>query len=187
MVGKYKIGICGTHCCGKTTLVRVLNELLGYPLITEVADRFPRETRGNLVTQMSIMGAQITEEMKNPFFISDRTVIDNLAYSTLCFEESISGVADMGEVFARTKQYMLCAGLGTDHLSHKPYDLIVFVDEMFPIEDNGNRCLNVDYQKWIFEFLKTESGVASINYGIPVIDVKGTTEKRIERILGSLE
>ena len=189
MSNKFRIGISGTHCSGKSTLVDALvkaKEFEGYPYIKEVAARFPREQRQYLVTQLDIMGAQVTEELKYTHFISDRTVLDNLAYSMLNFEESVAEKTDVDTVMTRVKQFCACLALESEYIATKPYDLIIFVDEMFPIEDNGNRCLNEKYQKWIFDFLKGEVHGAWERFGIPTIDVRGSTEERIEMILRKL-
>jgi len=186
MIGKYRIGVCGTHCAGKTTLVEALNKILEYPKIVEIASRFPRDKRRHMKTQLDIMSAQISEEIGVQHFISDRTVIDNLAYSTLCFVESVRDLTNMSEVFIQIKEYMICMGLGTDYLSSRPYDLIVFVDEMLPLENDGNRCLNQKYQEWIFDFMKVETGLVNVNYRMPVIDVRGTTEDRVKSVIDSL-
>jgi nicotinamide riboside kinase len=70
----------------------------------------------------------------------------------------------------------------SDYIASQPYDLIVFVDEMFPIEDNGNRCLDEKYQKWIFDFLK--GAIPSWGrFGISTMNVRGSTEERVEMIL----
>lgn len=187
MYGKYRIAFVGTHCCGKSTLVDALaEELADYPIIKEVAARFPREDRQHLATQFDIMNAQIAEELKSPFFISDRSVIDNIAYTTLNFQESIAGKTDLDLIFARVKQFTACLAMEQEYMMIRPYDLIVFVDEMFPIEDNGNRCLNEHYQQWIFKFLKNEVGMAGNRYRIPVLDVKGSVEERKRTLLSFL-
>jgi nicotinamide riboside kinase len=86
----------------------------------------------------------------------------------------------------RAKQFCTCLALESDYIASKPYDLIIFVDEMFPIEDNGNRCLDEKYQKWVFEFLKGEIHGAWERFGVPTIDVRGSTEERVEMILRKL-
>jgi nicotinamide riboside kinase len=190
MIAKFRIGISGSHCSGKSTLVDALaarKEFEGYPLIKEVAARFPREKRQFLATQLDIMTAQIEEEMKYKFFISDRTVIDNIAYSLLNFEQSVAGKTELDTVMTRMKQFCSCLALESEYISRKPYDLMVFVDEMFPIEDNGNRCLNEEYQIWIYNFLKEEIYAAGNLYGIPVLYVEGSIEERIKMILAALE
>jgi nicotinamide riboside kinase len=187
MFGKYRIAFVGTHCSGKSTLVDALvQELDDYPIIKEVAARFPREKRQHLATQFDIMSAQIAEEMKNSFFISDRSVVDNIAYTTLNFQESINGKTDLDFVISRVKLFTMCLSLERDYLTTRPYDLIVFIDEMFPIEDNGNRCLNEGYQKWVFEFLKNEVALTGITYHIPVLDVTGSVEERVSAVLSFL-
>jgi len=187
MIGKYRIGVCGTHSVGKTTLVEALNKVLDYPLITEIAAKFPRAERQHLKTQLDIMSAQIAAEIEAQHFLSDRTVIDNLAYTTLCFTESIRDVGGLDEIFIRVKEYMAIVGLGTEYLAGRPYDLIIFVDELLPIEDNGSRCLNERYQEWIYNFIKTEVGVVGNNHRIPVLDVRGSTEVRVKLITESLK
>jgi nicotinamide riboside kinase len=190
MNGKFRIGISGSHCSGKSTLVDALaarKEFEEYPLIKEVAAQFPRGRRQLLTTQFDIMTAQIKEEMKYKFFISDRTVIDNIAYSLLNFEESVSGKTDIDTVMARMKQFCFCLNLESEYIARRPYDLMVFVDEMFPIEDNGNRCLNEDYQVWIYNFLKNEIYAAGNINRIPVLYVEGSTEERISMILAALD
>ena len=189
MIGNYRIGITGTHNAGKSTLVDALSkELEGYPLITEVAASYCREERQHLATQFKIMLAQMREETKHVYFISDRTVIDNLAYSTLNFEESVSKELDLDVVINKMKMFSACLDLERTYITTRPYDLMVFVDEMFPIDENDEkRCPNEKYQWWIHHFLKGEIGVTSALYRIPVIEVSGPTEKRVELIMKKLE
>ena len=188
MTKMFKICMVGTHCSGKSTLVDALSaKMPEYPFIKEVAARFPREERQHLVTQYAIMSAQIEEEMKHTFFISDRSVIDNIAYTTLNFEESIAGQTVLDTVITRCRTFTKCLLLEQEYMKAKPYDLIVFIDEMFPIEDNGNRCLNEKFQKWIFDFLKGEVVVSSETYGIPYLCVTGSTEERVQAIVDTLQ
>ena len=190
MSGSFKVGITGTHCSGKSTLVDALvaHEFFeGYPFIKEVAARFPREHRQHLATQFHIMSAQIAEETRQAHFVSDRTVLDNIAYTTLNFEESVANKPNLDLVVTRAKEFFTCLDLERTYIATRPYDLIVFVDEFFPIENDGNRCLNERYQQWIFDFLKGESGVAGALYHIPVLDVSGPTEKRVDLIVKRLK
>jgi len=58
LIGKYRIGIAGTHNAGKSTLVDALSkELKDYPLIKEVAASYCRTDRQHLSTQFKIMSA----------------------------------------------------------------------------------------------------------------------------------
>jgi len=92
-----KIAICGTHSVGKSTLATILSEKTGLPLITEVV-RGIAATHGfkntdQVVTaakdqqikfQQDLLEAQLMQENAHPQgFISDRSMIDFLAYNFL--------------------------------------------------------------------------------------------------------
>lgn len=170
-----KIGICGTHCAGKTTLVRDLRGVLdGHTcFIEDAACDFKREDRIFIETQRNIFMNQVRRESEGlGKFISDRTVIDNLAYALVCD----SKYSDM-TITMRT----ILEDVGF-HLKYNPYDVIFFVDEYFPLEDNGNRDMDDNHQRFMFIFLKTLIRMYSMQFNIPVVYVKGDRKIRVETI-----
>lgn len=165
-----RIGICGTHCAGKTTLAKALSEKYGWPTILDVAASMPCET---ITDQLAIMSEQIGNEIfmvdRYGGFISDRTVLDNWAYITRLYKDNES----LCEMATYLKLY---------HLRCMPYDMIIFVNECFPIEDNGHRSTDVALQTYIFNLLTQDIRFVAMEDNIPVCVVKGSTEERIKQI-----
>lgn len=90
-----KIGVCGAHGTGKTTLISALNEELQLPLIKrtmrtlwekfgiEDFEKIPADIRANF-QKYALMNQIDREEGEGQNgFITDRTVLDNLAYTKL--------------------------------------------------------------------------------------------------------
>lgn len=91
-----KIAITGTHGVGKTTLAKKLADVYKLPLLTETAREVAAELGYANTTEMRTAGldeiaefqrrvlqGQITKEALASKFVSDRTVLDMYAYSTL--------------------------------------------------------------------------------------------------------
>jgi len=87
-----KIYFCGAHATGKTTLARYVSEKYKLPIITEVARAILSEKELHLDSlrydlnmvdnyQESIFFRQIAEEAKHKAYVSDRCLLDVLAYS----------------------------------------------------------------------------------------------------------
>lgn len=91
----YKIGICGAHGTGKTTIATLLAKELKLPFITNTMrsmwvesgvvdfEKLPSDVRSQF--QKHAILKQINRENIEGLagFITDRTVIDNLAYTKL--------------------------------------------------------------------------------------------------------
>ncbi len=80
-----KIGFCGSHSTGKTTLAKMLHrDTIGSYFVSEIARRHIPGNLKNCETQQKILTDQIKEEVyasiQADIVITDRTVIDNLAY-----------------------------------------------------------------------------------------------------------
>ncbi len=167
-----KIAICGTHCAGKSTLVDFLEKELHHPIIKEVAGNYTETQRQNLATQLDILNDQITTESKYLDFISDRSVIDNIAYIRW---HSLKN--NMPRVYDEAKDFI---DLYIE--TKKPYDLIIFIDEFFTLVDNGIRNLDKNQQIEIFNFLKDFTPKICKEHNIPLIILKGNTKTRIKAI-----
>ena len=109
------------------------------------------------------MKRQIEAENSMQDFISDRTVIDVLAYAnTMCRPSMTARLKEMVEL----------------HLEKNPYDLVFYIPIEFPLEKDGIRFEDEQYQKMIdlqiLKYLK--------RYKIPYITLTGTVEERLQKI-----
>jgi deoxyadenosine/deoxycytidine kinase len=89
-----KIGICGAHGTGKTTLAKAVHQLFGTPIITNlmrsfwqqngVADfeKLPKDIR-TIFQKESLLKQIEAEESYITGFITDRTVLDQIAYTKM--------------------------------------------------------------------------------------------------------
>ena len=137
-----KIGLCGTMSVGKTTLVRALEyevEFIDYKFTTE-RSKYLRDLGIPLNTDSTVKGqsvflAERASELLNENIITDRTIIDVMAFAK-CADSISEGDANKFCDFAAT---ML-----------KDYDHIFYVStEGTIIEDNGVRTIDEEYREKI--------------------------------------
>lgn len=170
-----RIGLCGASCCGKSTLVEAIHQK--YPMLTiirEIAGTFTEEERNDYSFQQLIIEKQICYEKDlQAGFISDRTVMDNLAYLLWYYK---------GHDFKTSDIFMACMKIFDTHMKSKPYDMVFFIDEYFVLENNGIRCMDHKQQSDTFEMLLNIANLYGKLYGIPIVFIKGTTEERISQI-----
>jgi nicotinamide riboside kinase len=172
---RHRIGISGTHCCGKTTLAYALSEALSVPLICEVAAGYTEEERQKINTQHEILLGQIRAEKSKKEFVSDRTVIDNFAYI---------------QWHARQKpmeqEHRINYNLGRvveEHLQGVPYTLVIHVKEKFDLVEAPHRSMDEKQQEWVFNNIKNVMRTLDMKYMFPVLEVSGSTEQRMKTIM----
>jgi nicotinamide riboside kinase len=173
-----RVAVCGSHSCGKTTLINELKKHMMFethPLIAELAAKVDPKLRLKMESQFQIMQRQVIAEVtytKNyGKFLSDRSVIDNLAYSTLV-NKSIN---------KNDGVYRKCISLAYSHIYSliPPYDLLIFVDEILPYKEAEHRNFSTyREQEFIYEFIKNE--ISKIK--IPIVYIKGSTNQRLSTI-----
>jgi nicotinamide riboside kinase len=87
-----KVYFIGSHATGKSTLARYTSQKYNLPMISETARAILSEQEMQIDTlrydldtadkyQQQVFNRQISEEQKHSSFVSDRSVIDILAYS----------------------------------------------------------------------------------------------------------
>jgi len=132
-----KIGFCGSHSAGKTTLARRLHkDMPDSYLVSEVARKYAPEDLKECKTQQKILADQIREEvyasMQADVVITDRTVIDNAAYLV-----SVCGLNQEYELLP-----LLHNWTGTyDVIFFCPIENIPIVSDGFRFTDNLGRVL----------------------------------------------
>ncbi len=167
-----KIGFCGTMSVGKTTLVKALQELpelKDYKFATERSAYLsslgiPLNHETTIEGQTIFLAERVSELMQ-PNIVTDRTIIDVMAFTKCAKKTSVTdgiGFVEYAKRFLYQYHYMF-------YIS----------PEGLPIEDNGVRETDSKYRNeidmCIKELLKKHRPIHHI--------IKGSTEERIEQIL----
>ena len=173
-----KIGLCGTMSVGKTTLVNALKELpefKNYKFATERSKYLksigiPLNTDSTLKGQL-VFAAERSAELMQENMITDRTIIDVMAF------------ADLSKSMSKAEKNHLNGVLW--HLIRE-YDIIFHIDDLsIPIEDNGVRETDKDYRldihNKISSILRMFGGMAG-----KVVKISGTTKERINQVKSAL-
>ena len=171
-----KIGLTGTMSVGKTTLVKALSKIeqfKGYTCTTERSKYLnslgiPLNHETTIEGQTIFLAERVTELMQ-PRLITDRTIIDVMAF-TKC---------------ARKVSYM--DGDAFEDYSRRfvsQYDYIFYIPpEGIDIEDNGVRETDADYRRQIDEEIQK----LLLKHRPFYYEIKGTTEERIEQIMKTIQ
>ena len=166
-----KIGFCGTMSVGKTTLVKALKELSEFKDYTFRTERskylmemgIPLNTDSTLKGQL-VFAAERASELMQEKIITDRTIIDVIAFSNL------------SKSMKNHEKHFLSA---TIKRLINEYDILFYVSpEGVEIEDNGVRETDVKYRMAIDREIKSIVQMFRGN----TITIKGTTEERIEQV-----
>ena len=173
-----KIGLCGTMSVGKTTLVNALKnepEFKNYTFRTERSKYLnsmgiPLNTDSTLKGQL-VFAAERAAELMQENIITDRTIIDVMAFCSLSKSMSKAEKNHINGVLW--------------HLI-KEYDIIFHIDDLsVPMEDNGVRETNKDYRLDIHQKITSKLEMYRYMPG-KVIKISGTTKERINQIKTSL-
>ena len=166
-----KIGFCGTMSVGKTTLVKALKELPEFKDYTFRTERskylmemgIPLNTDSTLKGQL-VFAAERASELMQENIITDRTIIDVMAF------------AKLSESMNEGEKYHISSVLF--HLI-KEYDILFYVSpEGVEIEDNGVRETDAEYRMAVDREIKSIIQM----HRSSTITIKGTTEERIEQV-----
>ena len=171
-----KIGFCGTMSVGKTTLVNELKKLSEFKDYTFRTERskylmemgIPLNTDSTLKGQL-IFAAERASELMQEKIITDRTIIDVIAF------------ANLSKSMKEHEKHFLSA---TIQPLMNEYDILFYVSpEGVKIEDNGVRETNAKYRMAIDNEIKS---IISMHTVKKVINIKGTTKERIEQIKNTI-
>ena len=172
-----KIGFCGTISVGKTTLVNALKELpefADYHFATE-RSKYLRDLGIPLNTDSTLKGqliflAERASELLHKDMITDRTVIDVMAFSHLSITIPFFISADLNKAVSELI---------------RDYDYIFYVSpEGVELEDNGVRVVDSKYRIKLDKTIKKllEQHKSKLNTIKGYAELSGTTEERIQKI-----
>ena len=168
-----KIGLCGTMSVGKTTLVNALKKesiFKDYTFRTERSKYLsslgiPLNTDSTFKGQL-VFAAERSAELMQEKIITDRTIIDVMAFCALSEAMNIEEKNSL----KNTLKYLI-----------KEYDVIFYIDDLsIPIEDNGIRETNERYRVYIDD--KIKEIISEYKDKCIIMNISGTTEDRVNRI-----
>jgi nicotinamide riboside kinase len=173
-----KIGFTGTQSVGKTTLVNALKEIPEFKDYTFTTERskylrdlgIPLNTDSTIKGQIIFM-AERASELIQPNIITDRTIVDVMAFTSLA--KSIPHF--ISDDFNKLSSYLI-----------KEYDYIFYISPKgVKLEDNGVRTIDSKYRIKIDEEIKK---IISTNKSKikKYVELSGTTEERIYKIKQSI-
>jgi predicted ATPase len=174
-----KVALTGAHGVGKTTLLSRLSQVLEVPnavcrevprLIIESAsdEHFFRRGNNSPLRQFLILFYQLVEEdtraREAALVLSDRTLVDHLAYTVALFPD-IESTSEYAALMAAVRTWL------------PQYDLILKVPIEFPVSDDGVREGDVQFQRQIDQ--RIDALYRQLH--VEPIDVRGTVEQRTTR------
>jgi nicotinamide riboside kinase len=171
-----KIGLCGTVSVGKTTLVNALKEVeqfKDYEFATE-RSKYLRDQGIALNTDSTLKGQIVFAAERALELMKENIITDRTIYDVMAFTFSAESISDFEKRDFADLMFRLA----------KEYDVVIYVSpEGVEIEDNGVRTIDAKYRDSIDNAIKL-----MLNEWPPVklIEIKGTTEERIETIKGAL-
>ena len=167
-----KIGFCGTLSVGKTTLVNELKKLSEFKDYTFRTERskylmemgIPLNTDSTLKGQL-VFAAERASELMQEKIITDRTIIDVIAF------------ANLSKSMKKHEKHFL--GDTIQPLMNE-YNILFYVSpEGVEIEDNGVRETDSKYRMAIDKEIRS---IIQMHGNSKIITIKGTIKERIEQI-----
>ena len=167
-----KIGFCGTMSVGKTTLVNELKKLSKFKDYTFRTERskylmemgIPLNTDSTLKGQL-VFAAERASELMQEKIITDRTIIDVIAF------------ANLSKSMKKHEKHFLGA---TIQPLMNEYNILFYVSpEGVEIEDNGVRETDSKYRMAIDKEIRS---IIQMHGNSKIITIKGTIKERIEQI-----
>jgi hypothetical protein len=164
-----KIGLHGTHSTGKTTTKnKFIEKHPKFHQVTEIARKSPYKINEgtDYLSQRWILHEQIKAELLNyPYDqISDRTTMDNCAYTELQFRKGKIEYSQYQELVTIAEAWL------------DTYDYVFYFPIEFPLEKDGIRSDNLKFQKDIDDIIKDNLK------GRTFYSLTGTVEDRLKQI-----
>lgn len=132
-----KIALCWAHWVWKTTLSKIIHEKYGLKVLPDIvvdAYNMGLEINENtpIETQIWLVWKQFENERIHTDFVADKCIFDYYVYADVLWMDQ--------DIVETAKKIAL--------KTHN-YDYIFYINPEFPIEDDGIRSTNIEFQRWI--------------------------------------
>lgn len=174
-----RIAIVGSFSTGKTTLAEAAAPKLGLPLLPEtareiVAEGFKLDKDVTVEAEVLIFLRQYRNELTHPGFISDRSLIDVMAYASWVLENS-----------ERRKEFALwdaCVDIASLQL-RSTYTDVFYLPIEFDIVPDGLRPMDPEFQADIDRRIM---GLLQ-HHDVVYRTLTGSVEDRVSALIESLD
>ena len=173
------ITFTGSHCTGKTTLLKELQKqecLKDFTFVDEVTRKLPRNKinkNGTDETQLTIMNMHI-ENSKLPHAILDRGSFDGDAYTSY-----LRKYGDVSLGVQRRCRKIHCEVL-------KKYDLVFYLPiEIELVSDGVREDKDPFFRKWIDSVIRANTLLFDDHYKL--VEVRGTVKERVRVCMDAIE
>lgn len=184
-----RIGFCGAHRVGKSTLARQIATIYGLPLLSSsagaVAKRhdFDMACHNRLDTGIAMQVEQLDEMIEgieaNPAgFVSDRTPLDAAAYLLADATASAGATISRETTIVYVEKAMA--------LTQKHFDVVILIPPAITFEPlDGKPPFNVAYQE--HHHMLVRGMLFDDEITIPSGFIKRTNTSRLDRVTAALE
>ncbi len=137
-----RIAICGAHGVGKTTISRILADEFNLEVLPDVAviayqKWFIINEETPIETQIWMTAKQLEYEKFTEKFVADKCIFDYHVYAVaLGMHDHVNSITKMIA------------------LKNQSYNHVFYIHPEFPIEDDGVRSTNIEFQKSVDDYYK---------------------------------
>ena len=171
-----RIAIVGSFSTGKTTLAEAVAEPLGLPLLPEVAREvaalgFKLDKDATPEVETLIFLRQWRSELTHASFVSDRSLIDVMAYAGWVLDNQ-----------PRRKEFALwdeCLAIA-EHRLRSQYTHVFYLPIEFPIVPDGLRPMDPAFQAEIDDRMRDVLKRHDVSYST----LQGSVQERAEALTG---
>jgi nicotinamide riboside kinase len=167
---KVRIAVTGAHGTGKTTLAKHLAGRNKWRMLPDVCSEavklgVPLNEGTSLMSQVWLFGKQYEQEQfgSTPW-VADKCMVDMLAYATHLFDHNAAAITVFRQLAAQR---------------FSSYDVVFYLPIEFPIEDDGFRSTDPEFQRSIDNLVL---GILK-ERGIRFVELRGTRVRRFHEAM----
>jgi len=176
-----RLGICGPHSSGKSTLLEQLSatpEFSDIEVLPEITRTIKEQgyeinEKGTLDTQILVMAAHMQNLLIRKRFIVDRTLIDGLCYTKFLRNNSVKTIPDWFVGY--------CESLVNTYIPM--YTKLFYIPAEIPVHDDGVRSTDKHFHDSIVTLFEDQIEYLSEKYPKKIVTITGSVKQRVGSVL----